>query len=258
MQRKWMAVGEAALVAAMIVLLTACRSVAEVPKLDTPKEKTSYALGVAIARSFERQRAALDMDALARGLKDGLSGKDLLMEDDELRASVSAFQGDLNERKPTRASDANAKAGEAFLAENAEKEGVVSLPSGLQYKVLKAGQGKRPTDTDTIECHYRGTRIDGSEFENSYAAGHPVSFQLRQVIPGWREALKLMPVGSKWKLFVPSQLAYGRRGLRTKKRGPARIAPNATLVFDLELLAIKPAKGAETASGAIPAGAKGD
>jgi FKBP-type peptidyl-prolyl cis-trans isomerase FklB len=254
-----MALGEAALaVAVVIVLLTARPSVAEVPKLDTPKEKASYAMGVAIARSFERQRATLDTDALARGLKDGLSDKGLLMDDDELRAAMSAFRSDPKERRSTRAANANGKAGEAFLAENAKKEGVVSLPSGLQYKVLKAGQGKRPTDTDSIECHYRGTRIDGSEFDSSYAAGHPASFQLRQVIAGWREALKLMPVGSKWKLFVPSQLAYGRRGLRTRKRGPPRIAPNATLVFELELLAIKPAKGAETASGTIPAGAKGD
>jgi FKBP-type peptidyl-prolyl cis-trans isomerase FklB len=132
-----------------------------------------------------------------------------------------------------KAAEDNRKAGESFLAENKKKEGVVTLPSGLQYKVLKAGDGKKPTDADTVECHYRGTLINGTEFDSSYLTGQPATFKIAGVIPGWREALKLMPVGSKWQLFVPSQLAYGARG----KGGS--IGPNAALIFEVELLAIK-------------------
>jgi FKBP-type peptidyl-prolyl cis-trans isomerase FklB len=126
----------------------------------------------------------------------------------------------------------NKKEGDAFLAENMKKEGVMALPSGLQYKILKAGSGKMPTDADTVECNYRGTFINGTEFDSSYRTGKPATLKVKGVIPGWQEALKLMPVGSKWQLFIPPQLAYGERG-----SGP--IGPNATLIFDLELLAIK-------------------
>jgi FKBP-type peptidyl-prolyl cis-trans isomerase FklB len=132
-----------------------------------------------------------------------------------------------------KAAEDNKKAGESFLAENKKKEGVVTLPSGLQYKVLKAGDGKKPTDTDTVECNYRGTHIDGTEFDSSYRTGQPATFKVAGVIPGWREALKLMPVGSKWQIFVPSQLAYGTRGK------PGSVGPNAALIFEVELLAIK-------------------
>ena len=123
--------------------------------------------------------------------------------------------------------------GEAFLAENGKKEGVKTLPSGLQYKILKAGEGKKPTETDTVEVNYRGTLLNGTEFDSSYSRGQPATFQVQGIIPGWSEALKLMPVGSKWQLFVPAQLAYGARG------APPNIGPDATLIFDVELLAIK-------------------
>jgi len=130
------------------------------------------------------------------------------------------------------AGEENRKAGEAFLAGNKAKDGVVTLPSGLQYKVLKAGDGRKPSDADMVECRYRGTLIDGTEFDRSDPAGQPATFKVAGVIPGWREALKLMPVGSKWQLFIPPQLAYGAIG-----SGP--IGPNATLIFELELLAVK-------------------
>ena len=131
-----------------------------------------------------------------------------------------------------RAAEENKKAGAAFLAENKGKEGVVTLPSGLQYKILKAGDGKKPTDADTVECHYRGTLIDGTEFDSSYARAAGEVHARRGMIAGWREALKLMPVGSKWQLFVPPQLAYGEKGTGR------HVGPNATLVYEMELLKV--------------------
>jgi FKBP-type peptidyl-prolyl cis-trans isomerase FklB len=131
------------------------------------------------------------------------------------------------------AGEENKKAGEAFLAQNKGKQGVVTLPSGLQYKILKAGNGKKPTENDTVECNYRGTLINGTEFDSSYRRGQPATFGVGQVIPGWREALQLMPVGSKWELYVPPDLAYGERGAGRD------IGPNSTLVFEVELLGIQ-------------------
>jgi FKBP-type peptidyl-prolyl cis-trans isomerase len=147
-----------------------------------------------------------------------------------------AFQSDLMKKQSQgkqTAAEENKKTGEAFLAENKKKDGVVALPSGLQYKILKAGKGKKPTDGDKVECHYRGTLIDGTEFDSSYRRGEPATFPVNGVIAGWTEALKLMPVGSKWQLFVPSQLAYKEHG------AGADIGPNATLIFEVELLGIK-------------------
>jgi FKBP-type peptidyl-prolyl cis-trans isomerase FklB len=208
----------------------------ETPALKTQKEKVSYSVGVDVAKSLAKMGMDLDLDVFIRGLKDGFSGKKLLMTDDEMHATMNAFQNDLlknqSQGKQTAAEE-NKKAGEAFLAENKKKEGVVTLPSGLQYKILKAGKGKKPTDADKVECHYRGTLIDGTEFDSSYRRGKPATFPVAGVIAGWTEALKLMPVGSKWQLFVPSQLAYKERG------AGADIGPNATLIFEVELLGIK-------------------
>ena len=159
------------------------------------------------------------------------------MTEESLRKTMVTYQTELRQ-KQARARQAalvnNKKAGDAFLAQNKTKEGVVTLPSGLQYKVLKAGTGRKPADADTVECHYRGTFINGTEFDSTYG-GQPAAFKVQEGggIPGWREALKLMPVGSKWQLFLPAELAFGERGT---SRG---IEPNATLIFELELIAVK-------------------
>ena len=208
----------------------------DVPALKTQKQKVSYSVGVDVAKRFAKMGMDLDLDVFIKGFKDGFSGKNTLMTDDEMHATMTAFQSDLMKKQSQgkqSAAEENKKAGEAFLAENKKKEGVVALPSGLQYKILKAGKGKKPTAADTVECHYRGTLIDGTEFDSSYRSGQPASFPVNGVIAGWTEALKLMPVGSKWQLFVPSKLAYGEQG------AGADIGPNATLIFEVELLGIK-------------------
>jgi FKBP-type peptidyl-prolyl cis-trans isomerase FklB len=222
-------------------LLAAQVSAAEVAAektsvLQTEKDKVSYGIGVEVARGFQQQGIEVNIDVLVKGLRDALSGAKLLMTEDDLRATLSAFQVELAQRKAQAAKTAaedNKKAGEAFLAQNKTKEGVVTLPSGLQYKILKAGDGTKPTDADTVECQYRGTLINGAEFDSSYRRGQPATFKVSGVIAGWQEALKLMPVGSKWQLFVPAQLAYGEQGAGDV------IGPNATLIFEVELLAIK-------------------
>ena len=203
--------------------------------LKTQKDKVSYGIGVSTARNFKHQGVEVDLDIAVRGLRDELSGKKLLMSEEELRTTLNEYQKELRQKYAMamrKAADANKKEGEAFLAENKKKEGVVTLPSGLQYKILKEGNGKKPTEADTVECRYRGTFINGTEFDSTNRTGQPAIFKVTGIIPGWREALKIMPVGSKWQLFIPPQLAYGERG-----SGP--IGPNATLIFDLELLAIK-------------------
>lgn len=218
-----------------ILFLAAQVSAEETPVLKTQKEKVSYGLGVEMARNLKRQRIEADVDLVIKGLKDGLSGEKLLMPEEDLRMIMGAFQHELTRRQLLTlkmVAEENSKKGEAFLAENKAKEGVVTLPSGLQYKILKAGEGKKPTEADTVECHYRGTLINGAELDRS-EAGKPVTSKVTAVIPGWREALQLMPVGSKWQLFIPPHLAYGEKG------GGGKIGPNATLIFEVELISIK-------------------
>ena len=205
--------------------------------LTTDKAKASYALGVSLGMNLKRQEVDVDPAIIAEGLKDGLAGRKPLLTEDEAKAAMTKLQQDVRakmEAKMNALSAANKQAGDAFLAANKSKEGVVTLPSGLQYKILKAGSGPKPAATDTVECNYRGTLIDGKEFDSSYKRGEAASFPVSGVIKGWTEALQLMPVGSKWQLFVPSNLAYGERG------AGADIAPNSTLVFEVELLSIKP------------------
>jgi FKBP-type peptidyl-prolyl cis-trans isomerase len=202
----------------------------------TDKKKISYGIGVDIGRNFKRLGLDLDLDVLAKGLKDANTGKKLDLSEDELRTVMSNYQNELKQKQlmaMKTVGDNNQKAGEAFLAENAKKAGVVTLPSGLQYKILKKGDGKMPTAEDTVECNYRGTLLDGIVFDSSYQTGKPALFKVSGVIPGWQEALKLMPVGSKWQLFIPPQLAYGQRGAGRD------IGPNATLVFEVELIGIQ-------------------
>ncbi len=226
------------------VLILACRAGAgESQSLKTQKERVSYTIGVDTARVLRQQEIEVDLDILVRGLRDGMSGEKLLMTDQELLATREATQKELvrrqaakkQNRNPARkkSGEDNKKAGEAFLAGNGKKDGVVTLPSGLQYRILKAGDGRKPVDADIVECNYRGTLIDGTVFDSSYSRGKPAALSVAGVIPGWREALKRMPVGSKWQLFIPPGLAYGERGA-----GPG-IGPNATLVFEIELLSVK-------------------
>lgn len=230
MTLKWMAVP-----VVLLALLVTQAGAQEAPTLKSQKEKVSYGIGVDVARNLKRQGVDADADLIIRGMRDELEGRTLLIPDRELRRIMTAFQSELRAKQMQAtkvAGEENRKKGDAFLAQNKSKAGVVSLPSGLQYRILKEGRGKRPADSDSVVCHYRGARVDGSEFDRS-EDGKPVTFKVAGVIPGFREALKLMPLGSRWQLFIPSQLAYGERGAGFE------IGPYETLVFELELVAIK-------------------
>ncbi|HEY6305984.1 MAG TPA: FKBP-type peptidyl-prolyl cis-trans isomerase [Candidatus Angelobacter sp.] len=209
----------------------------------TDKEKDSYAIGMNIGtglrENLTRQSVDVDYKLLLQGLQDSLSGGKTLMTEEEARAALTQLQNDLRakqEEKQKEAAGTNKKEGEAFLAANKTKDGVVTLPSGLQYKILTPGTGPKPVATDTVSVNYRGTLINGKEFDSSAKSGKPVTFQVGGVIKGWTEALQLMPVGSKWQLWIPPDLAYG-----PQQRGPD-IGPNSTLVFEVELLSIEPKK----------------
>jgi FKBP-type peptidyl-prolyl cis-trans isomerase FklB len=204
--------------------------------LKTLKDKNSYAFGMNIGRGLRQNSVDIDPAILMRGIKDALAGGKTLLTDEEAQAMLTAIQNDLRKKQQDmrqQAGDTNKKEGEAFLAENKTKDSVITLSSGLQYKIVKAGDGPKPAATDSVVCNYRGTLINGTEFDSSYKRGQPITFPVGQVIKGWTEALQLMPVGSKWELYVPPDLAYGDRG-----SGP-NIGPNATLIFEVELLSIQ-------------------
>jgi FKBP-type peptidyl-prolyl cis-trans isomerase FklB len=232
----------------------------EAAALKDDKEKRSYAVGMNLGTAVRRQSADqstdLDVNAILQGFKDAFAGGKTLLTEAEMRTILNALQADVKSKQAMQLSERSAKSeseGNAFLAENKTKEGVVSLPSGLQYKIVKAGDGKKPTITDAVVCHYRGTLVDGTEFDSSYKRGKPATFALAKVIKGWTEALQLMPVGSKWQLFIPSSLGYGTRG------AGKNIPPNATLIFEVELISIQPSDaGKSTAAegpmaGTVPA-----
>jgi len=205
------------------------------PALRTQKQKESYALGMNIGMGLKRQPLPIDPATVARGLRDALSGSKMLLTDDEMKAALQQLRMDVEKQQQEKAGTegaANRKQGEAFLSANKTKPGVQTLPDGLQYKVLKEGTGPKPTANDTVTVNYRGTLINGKEFDSSYKRGQPASFPVGGVIRGWTEALQLMPVGSKWELYIPPDLAYGDRG-----SGPD-IGPGETLVFEVELLSI--------------------
>ena len=189
--------------------------------------------------NFKKQSVPVDVNIMARGIKDALAGSKTLLTEDEAQATIMEMQKDMQakqQEKMKEAGAANKKEGDAFLAANKAKDGVVTLPSGLQYKILKAGAGPKPTASDSVICNYRGTLINGTEFDSSYKRGQPATFPVSGVIKGWTEALQLMPVGSKWQLFIPSDLAYGERG------AGADIGPGATLIFEVELMSIEEKK----------------
>jgi FKBP-type peptidyl-prolyl cis-trans isomerase len=228
----------AAAIASMSLLVVAISvRAADDSPFKTPKEKNSYMLGMNLGKQLKQNDVEVDYDVYMRGLKDAMTDKALLNEE-QFRAALMAFQQDLREKSMAKRkveSDKARKAGEDFLAENKKKEGVVTTPSGLQYKVETKGTGKIPTTADTVVCHYRGTLTDGTEFDSSYKRGMPAEFPVTGVIKGWTEALQLMPTGSKWKLFIPSDLAYGENG------SPPKIPGGAALIFDIELVEIKAA-----------------
>jgi FKBP-type peptidyl-prolyl cis-trans isomerase FklB len=215
--------------------------------LKTPKEKFSYALGMNLGQGLHKQNVAVDPAILVRGLRDALAGGKTLLTEDEARAALMQVQNDLRAKQQAKMQEeaaTNKKTGDDFLSGNKAKDGVVTLPDGLQYKIVTAGTGPKPTATDTVSCNYRGTFIDGKEFDSSYKSGKPVSFAVNGVIKGWTEALQLMPVGSKWQLFIPSDLAYG-------DAGRPGIPPASTLVFEVELISIQP-KSPDTPQPATP------
>ena len=223
------------LVTLSVVLLVSQVSAQEKSALKNQKEKMSYIIGMDIGNNLKKQSIDIDPNILAKGVKDALSGSQPLLTEQEIRESTMAFQKEMM-AKQEEVGKKNKKEGEAFLAENKKKEGVKTLASGLQYKVIKAGTGKKPKATDTVTTQYRGTLINGTEFDSSYRRGQPASFQVNGVIPGWTEALQLMEEGAKWQLFIPSNLAYGERGAGRD------IGPNATLIFEIELLSIQEKK----------------
>ncbi|MFZ0799582.1 MAG: FKBP-type peptidyl-prolyl cis-trans isomerase [Terriglobales bacterium] len=208
--------------------------------LTTKKEKFSYALGMSIGTqvggNLKKQSVEVDPNLVSQGMKDALSGAKPRLTQEEAQAVLTEVQTEVRkeqQEKMQAAAATNKSEGEAFLAANKSKEGVVTLPDGLQYKILNAGTGPKPTASESVVCNYRGTLINGTEFDSSYKRGQPATFGVGQVIKGWTEALQLMPVGSKWQLFIPSSLAYGERG------AGADIGPNATLIFEVELLSIQ-------------------
>src|SRR5262252_6680160 len=227
---------------------TASSSATQQPlKLTTQKEKLSYAIGMNIGQSMKKDALDIDPAILTRALKDALAGAKPQMTEEEARSVITTFRNEMIAKKQAeekKISDENKQAGEKFLAANKSKEGVVTLPDGLQYKVLKQGDGPKPAASDTVVAKYRGTLINGTEFDNSEKHGGTAEFPVGQVIKGWTEALQLMPVGSKWQLFIPPDLAYGPRS------PGGEIGPNSTLVFDVELVSIKPKEQPEASTAA--------
>ena len=221
---------------ALSIMLPACQSTQHKTELKTLQDSVSYSIGMDIGRNLKGQMIDVNPDALAQALKDMTGDGKPMLTDDQARSAMMAFQAQMmatHTEKMKAAGEKNKKDGEAFLAENKKKDGVVTLPSGLQYKVLTAGNGKKPGAKDKVTLNYRGMLIDGTEFDNSFKRGEPAVFPVSGIIKGLSEALQLMPVGSKWQIVVPSDIAYGEQG------AGAQITPNAVLVFEIELLGIK-------------------
>jgi FKBP-type peptidyl-prolyl cis-trans isomerase FklB len=228
MKLKWI------VVCSLILVANQARA-EESTDLKTDKDKLSYGIGVSVAKNFKKQGTEVDLDILIKGLKSALAGEKLLLPEKELQKVMNKYQGEVRQKallNKRLALEDNKKKGLAFLAENKTKEGVITLPSGVQYRIIKAGNGNKPVDSDVVKVFYRGTLLDATEFDAT-EADKPVDLKVSALIAGWKEALTLMPTGSKWQIFIPSQLAYGERGVGSD------IGPNETLVFEVELLAIK-------------------
>jgi FKBP-type peptidyl-prolyl cis-trans isomerase FklB len=219
-----------------IFLMTSPGFAEEGALIKTEKDKLSYAIGMDIGNALKKQSVDVDPDLVGRGIKDSLSEGRSLITEEEYRDIINAFKEDMQQKQIAQMKELgenNRMEGEKFLSENSKKEGVVTTPSGLQYKVIRKGTGKTPKPTDTVTVNYRGTLIDGTEFDSSYRRGKPASFKVTGVIKGWTEALQLMKEGAKWELYAPSTLAYGERGAGRD------IGPNSALIFEVELISIK-------------------
>lgn len=219
-----------------IMLFISNVEAAEKKALQSQRDKVSYSIGLDIGNNLKRQSIDVDPDIISQGIKDILAGNEPLMTEQEIVETMMTLQKELmvkQAEKVKQIAEKNKTAGEAFLAENKKKEGVITLPSGLQYKIIKEGAGKTPKLTDTVTVHYRGTFIDGTEFDSSFKRGEPATFPVNGVIAGWTEALQLMKEGSIWQLFIPSNLAYGDKGAGSV------IEPNSVLIFDVELISLK-------------------
>jgi FKBP-type peptidyl-prolyl cis-trans isomerase FklB len=242
--RKWM-------LATAMALLTTIAALAQdaAPELKTDKDKLSYALGMNLGENFRKQGLDVDPAILVKAFAEAFNTGKTAMSEEDMKTVLTAAAANIRKKQAAEQAEKGEQAqkdGQKFLADNKAKDSVVTLPSGLQYKILKQGTGEKPTSEDTVICNYKGTLIDGTEFDASEKHGGPASFPVKGVIAGWTEALQLMPVGSKWQLFVPSSLAYGAQG-------PPGIGPNATLIFEVELVSIQ--KAAAPAA-AAPTGSK--
>lgn len=237
------------LVSALLLFITPARGQdTEKPKFENDVDKLCYTLGVNVAKTFQMLSTKPNLEVLNKAINDVLDNKELAMTDEEMQNCIRTFQQNLMEaqmKKREEEAVKNEEEAQKFLEENKTKEGVVALPSGLQYKILKEGTGPKPKETDSVTVHYKGTLLDGTKFDSSYDRGEPVTFPLNRVIKGWTEALQLMPVGSKWQIFIPPNLAYG-------KDGNQRIPPNALLQFEVELLEIKPAEQEDSNTVQLP------
>ena len=235
------------LAAALGAALVGCNQQQSEPEADMPmvletdEQRVSYGMGIGLGQRIKQETFSIDIDAFSQGVRDAVAGGEQLMTQEEIMAQMQDFQQKQiakQQEEIAKLGETNKAEGEAFLAENGKKDGVITLESGLQYSVVEAGDGAKPSAEDEVEVHYAGTLLDGTEFDSSYKRGSTVSFPVNGVIPGWTEALQLMTVGSKWKLFIPSDLAYGPGGT-----GGGPIGPNQTLLFDVELVSIKKAEG---------------
>lgn len=231
MNKKWIAGALGVIVSAPLF------AAASTTELKTTEDKVSYSIGSDLGANLKKQGIAINPNAFAKGVEDGMRGGPLLMTEEEMKKVLGDFEKEMMDKRTNemnKQAEENKQKGEAFLKQNKAKEGVVTLPSGLQYKIIKSGTGAKPTKEDTVTVEYTGRLLNGEVFDSTEKAGKPVSFKLTQVIPGWTEALQLMPAGSTWEVYIPSKLAYGSRNV-----GGA-IGPNETLIFNVHLLEVKP------------------
>lgn len=232
---------------ACVGLLLGSVNAEEKKEFKNPEEAVSYSIGFQMGAEFVKHGVVVAPEMIAEGVRDGLSGAEPRLSEAEMKAQLSSLEAQVKQSKDKEMEKQAAKTlaeGEAFLAENGKKKGIVTLPSGLQYQVLQKGEGQSPKATDRVTVHYRGTFIDGTEFDSSYSQGKPITFVLNRVIRGWTEGLQLMKPGAKWKLFIPAELAYGEKGLGS------RIPSNSALIFEVELIFVEPKKTTETNQGA--------
>ena len=226
------------LVAAIVSIALLCGicHAGEKPELKDQKDKESYSLGYQFGESLKSQGVDINLDVYTSAIRDSLGGKEPQLSSEEIRLTIMGLRqrvAAVQQKALMEQAEKNLAEAKSFLAENGKKKGVKTLPSGLQYKVLSEGSGKTPEKSDTVTVHYRGTFINGTEFDSSIARGQPTTFQVDGVIPGWTEALQLMKEGAKWQLFIPPELAYGEMGM------PPRIPPQSILLFDVELISVK-------------------